>query len=465
MPTRFVQRTHRFILQHDMVQPGETVLVGVSGGIDSLVLLYCLHALQHQLNCSLHVAHLDHGFRPDSAADAEFVRGQADRLNLPISTAKIDVPHLMRKQKLSAEAAARNARYQFYEDVSERIDAAKIALGHHKDDQAETFLMHLLRGAGSTGLKGMLPVRDGRFIRPLLTFSRGEIEEFAAELGLEPRQDSTNLEVNYLRNRIRLELMPLLEESYNSNLQNTLNQTAELLRAESDYLEAVAREAFEACRVKPDSPDAVVLDCSLFLQNHLALRRHILRLAVAEISGEMRDFYYNHFEVILKLIEGESPNASLNLPHNLHICRAYNRLIFQKSATTSGRFEYEIAVPGYTDLPLLDARMVAAVETAQRAELPDGKFQAVFDFNRVQFPPKLRNRQEGDRFQPFGMQGSKKIKDLLIDAKIPRHERDWVPILVSGDEILWVVGHRTSERFKIGSRTKRYLYLTYSLEK
>ena len=444
-----------------MIQSGETVLVGVSGGVDSLALLYCLHTLRNQLKCALHVAHLDHCFRSDSAADAEFVREHADRLNLPISVEKVDVPQLMRQQKLSAEAAARKVRYQFYEDVSRQIGATKIALGHHSSDQAETFLMHLLRGAGSTGLKGMLPVRDGKFIRPLLNFSRPEIEAFVAAPGLQPRQDSTNLNSNYLRNRLRLELIPLLEQFYNPNIQNALNQTAELLRVESDYLKIIAREAFEACRVQSESPDDIVLNRSQFLQHHLALRRRILRLAVEEISGETRNFYFNHFEAMLKLIEGESPNASLNLPNNLQIQRAYNRLIFQKSVPPLGEFEYEIAVPGYTDLPLLNARVVAVIETAQRAKFPDGKFQAVFDLDLIQLPLKLRNRRDGDRFQPFGMEGSKKVKDLLIDAKVPRHERDRVPILVSADAILWIVGHRTSERFKIGSETKRYLYLTY----
>ena len=287
----FVQRIHRFMLEHHMIQPEELVLVGVSGGVDSLALLHCLHVLRHEFNCSLHVAHLDHGIRPDSAADAEFVRKQADQLNLPVSVERIDVPQLMRHNKLSAETAARNARYHFYESLSDRIGATKIALGHHRGDQAETVLMHLLRGAGSTGLKGMLPVRDGKFIRPLLNFSRAEIEAFVTELALQPRKDSTNRESNCLRNRIRLELIPLLEQSYNPNLQNTLNQTAELLRVESDYLEGIAGEAFEASREKSDVTDVVVLNRHTFLQHHLAVRLRILRCAIAEITGEIRSFY------------------------------------------------------------------------------------------------------------------------------------------------------------------------------
>ncbi|MCZ6681338.1 MAG: tRNA lysidine(34) synthetase TilS, partial [Candidatus Poribacteria bacterium] len=244
----FVQRTYHFIQQHTMIQPGETVLVGVSGGVDSLALLYALYRLRPQLDCQLHVAHLDHGFRSDSAADAAFVEEQAHRLRLPISRRRIDVPRLMQQQKLSAEAAARRARYQFYEEVCQRIGATKIALGHHRGDTAETILMHLLRGAGMSGLTGILPVREGKFIRPLLVFSRGELAEFVAQLGLQPRHDSTNHQLNHLRNRIRLELIPFLEQSYNPNLEGVLNQTAELLRAESDYLDTLACEAFQACR-------------------------------------------------------------------------------------------------------------------------------------------------------------------------------------------------------------------------
>ena len=467
MAVGFVQHTHRFITEHQMIQPKETVLVGVSGGVDSLALLYALHALRHQLDCQLHVAHLDHSFREDSAADAAYVAKQANCLDLPISSTKIDVPKLMREQKLSAEVAARRARYQFYECISERIGAAKIALGHHRDDQAETVLMKLLRGAGTSGLKGMLPVREGKFIRPLLAFSRKEIEDFVAQLGLEPRRDATNYQLDYLRNRIRLELLPLLERTYNSNVQNTLNQTAELLRAESDYLEALAHEAYQACRIEPCTPDTVVLNRCLFREYHLALRRRVLRLSVAEVLGEVKDFYFNHFESMLSLIEGDAPNSTLHLPNGAEFRREYNRILIQKSTSSFTPFEYTVVVPGHTALPLLDAEMIATVveppiNRAVADKFPDGKFQAVFDLDRLQLPLTLRQRREGDRFQPFGMQGTKKLKDLLIDAKIPRQERERIPVLVNGDKIIWVVGYRTSEPFKIRAETKCRLYLSYS---
>ena len=467
MVAGFVQRTHRFITQHQMIQPKETVLVGVSGGVDSLALLYALHTLQHQLDCQLHIAHIDHGFREDSAGDAVYVAEQAEQLGIPISSTKTDVPQLMQDQKLSAEVAARRARYRFYECVSERIGATKIALGHHRDDQAETVLMNLLRGAGASGLKGILPVREGKFIRPLLAFSRQEIEDFVAQLGLQPRCDVTNYQLNYLRNRVRLELIPTLEHAYNSNIQNALNQTAELLQAESDYLEALAHDAFQVCRVESSTYDTVVLDRCLFQEYHLALRRRILRLAVAEVLGEVRDLYFNHFESMLNLIDGEAPNSALDLPNGGAFRRAYNRILIQKTADCHAPFEYEVAVPGHTALPLLDAEMIATVveqpmNCVVEDKFPDGKFQAVFDLDPLQLPLTLRQRRDGDRFQPFGMQGTKKLKDLLIDAKIPQQERERVPVLVNGDEIIWIVGYRTSELFKIRAETKRRLYLNYS---
>ncbi len=467
MAAGFVQCTYHFITQHQMIQPKETVLVGVSGGVDSLALLYALHTLRNQLNCHLHIAHLDHGFREDSADDAAYVAEQADRLDLPISRDRIDVPQLIRDQKLSAEMAARRARYQFYEQISERIGATKIALGHHRGDQSETVLMNLLRGAGASGLKGMLPVRAGKFIRPLLAFSRKEIEDYVAQLGLRPRCDTTNSQLDYLRNRVRLELIPSLERGYNSNVQNALNQTAELLQAESDYLEAVAYDAFQVCRTASCRSDTVILDRCLFREYHLALRRRILRLAVAAVFGEVRDLYFNHFESMLILIDREVPNSVLDLPNGGVFRRAYNRVFIQKSIDSYPSFEYEVAVPGQTSLPPLDAEMIATVverpmDCTAADKFPDGKFEAVFDLDRLQLPLKLRQRRDGDRFQPFGMQGRKKLKDLLIDAKIPRQERGRVPVLMSRDEIIWVIGYRTSEPFKVRTETKRRLYLSYS---
>jgi tRNA(Ile)-lysidine synthase len=444
-----------------MIESGETALVGVSGGADSLALLYALHALQDELKCRLHVAHLDHGLRPDSADDAKFVAAHAERLRAPISVERVDVSRLMRREKLSVEAAARRARYHFYASEAERIGATKIALGHHRGDQAETVLMNLLRGAGAAGLKGMRPVRDGKFIRPLLDFSRREIELFVSQLGLTPREDATNRRLDYLRNRIRHELIPHLESAYNPKLQDALSRAAELLCAESDFLDGLAVEALSACRLVSDAPDTVVLDCNRLQRRHLALRRRVLRLVITELLGDAREVDFHHIESALRLMAGDAPNAALYLPDGWTIRRAYDRIYFQRATDAHIEFEYEIEAPGRVSLPALNAELVAWINSERLTQFPDGKFEAVFDLDEIQFPLIVRNRRDGDRFQPFGMQGRKRVKDLLIDAKAPLPERERTPLLVSEREIIWVIGRRTSERCKVSPETRRYLHLKY----
>ena len=465
--SRFLQRTHRFILQHDMIRSGEAIVVGFSGGVDSLALLVALYELRHPLDCQLHIAHLNHQLRGDSTSDAELVKQYANLLKLPFTIKKIDIPALMKQRKQSIEALARKERYEFFESVSKKIGATKVALGHQRNDQAETVLMNLLRGAALTGLRGILPIRDGKFIRPLLDFSRTEIEEFVAEQGLQPCDDSTNWDRNFLRNRIRLDLLPLLKRDYNRNIQNTLAQNAELLRAESDYLEDIARKALDACLAEPATHDVVILNRLMFLRHHPALRRRILRLAIGQIQGDMKELAFNHSEFMLQLSEGKSPNRQLNLPNNLEFLRAYNQLIIQRPTSKIGEFEYTVAVPGDNNFPALNAVMVATIVEApsrKTSYVLDGKFQAVFDVDQIQMPLKIRSRRAGDRFQPFGMKGTKKVKDFFIDAKVPQRMRQSIPILVTGDEILWVVGHRTSEKCKVSNKTRRFLHLTYSPE-
>ena len=505
MTDDFVRQMHRFILRHAMIENGETVVVAVSGGVDSLALLYGLHALRSQLNCQLHVAHLNHCLRPDADADADFVRQHAAYLELPCTIQRIEVPLLIKQWKLSVEAGARRARYQFYEEVCTQIGATKVALGHHQDDTAETVLMNLIRGSGSTGLKGIAPVRDLRLfggtckpklavksIRPLAGFSRQQIETFLTSKGLVPRHDSTNTDTYYYRNRIRHELIPRLESDYNPNIKVGLRRTADVLGAESEYLDTLAREAFETCRVEDPGKikaltalESVVLDRVKLRQFHIAVQRRILRHGFSEMLGCTGDLYFVHCEAILSLVEGNTPNAVLALPNGLRFRRAYQHLILEMNVGSESPhpvktecFAYPLAVPGDVFVPALNAEITAELGNIQSREvltLPDGRFEAIFDYERLRrafadlfskkIPFTVRNRRHGDRFQPYGMQGTKKIKDFLIDAKVPRYERDRIPILVCGDEILWVVGYTTSEPFKIQPGTRQYLYLRYVSDK
>ena len=494
MTADFVQQMHRSILQYKMIENGETVLVAVSGGADSLALLYGLHALLTELNCRFHVVHLNHCLRPDADADADFVRRHASLLELPCTVRHAEVPRLVKQWKLSVEAAGRRARHQFYEAVCIEVGATKVALGHHQDDTAETVLMNLIRGSGATGLKGIAPVRNIKLfgtarkpklavksIRPLIGFTRGQIEAFLTSIGVTPRHDSTNTDRRYLRNRIRHELIPLLENNYNPNISVGLRRTADILSAESEYLDTAGQAAFETCRIsdtdKAAVPNGIVLDRKKFRQYHIALQRRILRLGVSEMSGDMSDLYFVHCEAMLNLIKGDAPNVVLALPNALRFRRAYQHLIIERCENPgsalparTGSFTYALTVPGETFITGLKAEIIAEMGDSLSHEaptLPDGKFEAIFDYEKLReafaetFPLMVRNRQRGDRFQPYGMQGTKKIKDFLIDAKVPRYERDSIPLLVCEDEVLWIIGHTTSELFKIKSGTRQYLYLRY----
>ena len=478
MTADFVQQMHHSILEHKMIENGETVLVAVSGGADSLALLYGLHALQAQLNCYLHVVHLNHCLRADADADADFVQRHATRLGLRCTLQRADVPRFVKEWRCSVEAAARQARYQFYEEVCTQIEATKVALGHHQDDIAETVLMNLIRGSGANGLKGIAPVRAGKFIRPLTASTRKQIEVFLASIDVTPRHDSTNTDRRYLRNRIRHDLIPGLENDYNPNIKVGLNRAADILGAESEYLDTVAREAFEACRIRDTSKalttsGSIVLDRAKFRAYHIAVQRRILRHSFFEMSQDMNDLYFLHCEAMLNVIEADVPNAEVALPNGVRFHRSYQSLIFEGS--TGPRIEIEdftylLTVPGKTSITTLNTKIVAAVGDTQSREvaiLPDGKFEAIFDYEKLKktfsaaFPLTVRNRRRGDRFQPYGMRGTKKIKDFLIDTKVPRYARDRIPLLVCGEEILWLIGYTTSEPFKIHPHTRQYLYLRY----
>ncbi len=464
MKSCFVQEMYRFISQHSMIEAGEIVLVAVSGGADSMALLYGLHTLLPHLNCYLHIVHLDHNLRDDSATDAKFVEEHTTHLGLPFSGHTVELSQLMKQWKLSTEAAGRRARYEFFESVCHKTGATKIALGHHKDDIAETLLMNLVRGVGSSGLKGILPIRDGKFIRPLAGFSRKEIEMFLDSENLVPRQDPTNTDQRYLRNRIRHELLPILEQNYNPNIRTGLTKTAEILGTESAYLDSLAREAFENGKLSPSNKTSIILDRSTFQQKHLVLQRRILRHAISEMAGKMSDFSFDHYQAILNSINGERPNAMLSLPNELLFRRAYDQLIFESKSTEIEEYVYSLDVPGQTYITEVNANITAHVYDSlptDKLSIPDGTYEAIFDYEKVDLPLIVRNRRQGDRFQPHGMKGTKKIKDYMIDVKVPRMDRDKIPLLVFGNEILWVIGFTTNNKFKIVSQTKKYLHLHY----
>lgn len=457
-----IDRVSATIKRYRMFEKGETVVVAVSGGPDSVALLHLLWRLQTDWNLRLHVAHLDHGLRgQESKKDSESVSLFAQRLNLPLTVDVTDVAQMVRAGGGSIEGRAREVRYAFLREVAEVVGAAKIATGHNADDRAETVMMWLLRGAGPTGLRGLPPVREGFVVRPLIEVTRDQIEEYLKEQGLSPRRDASNLDSRHLRNRIRNELLPLLKKEYNPHLILHLGQLADLMEQEEDFFGEEVKRALPAL-VKRAGRRKIILDVQALLMYHLGLRRRIIRHAIRILKGDLQGVLYSHVQMLLDGLDSEGAGRIVHLPGQLVAERTGEALIFRKGSIVS--YDHPVVVPGRTELPEIEGALVTERIRADgvRAELKRvGKETGYFDNSAVNGRLRVRTRRRGDAFQPLGMKGTKKLQDFFVDEKIPRLDRQEIPLLTVGDDIAWVVGWRMAEKFKVTQGTREVLKVDF----
>jgi tRNA(Ile)-lysidine synthase len=458
-PIQTLQKVKHTISRHQMISEGDCVIVAVSGGPDSVCLLSILHALKDELHIHLVVAHFDHGLRPaEDESETAFVRTLAESLKLPFETARGRL--LAKKARGSREEVARNARYAFLERVRKKHKAQKIAFGHNLNDQAETILMRLLRGSGPSGLTGIPPCRDGSIIRPLIEIERLEIENYLKATKLASVTDSSNLKTDYLRNKIRLELMPLLEV-HQPQLTRLLAQTAEILRDEDDYLEQIAEAWFD--RNVEQSPHHIFrVPVTSFLALPVALRRRVIRNVIGKVKKDLGRISWDHIEAIRRLAQAEKPQAALNLPGKLTVKRIYGRLMFSTSVKREPRpFHYTLHGAGTYDFNEMGLSLsIEEIRKRKGLRLRGSKWTALLDAVKLRFPLTLRTFKAGDRFIPFGMKGHKKLKDFFVDLKVPLEQRYSTPILCCDDAPVWVCGFRIDDRFKVTDETKRVLKIT-----
>ncbi len=455
------------ITRHHLLASGDLVLVGVSGGPDSVALLHLLFSLREELNIQLHVAHLNHMFRGEEAkGDASFVRDLAERWNLPCTVRALDVPAYGRERNLSAQVAAREVRYCFFREVLRATGANKLALGHHADDQAESVLMNLFRGSGLQGLAGMAPMRENLYIRPLLAVRRREIEEYCREHQLATRLDPSNLKSIYLRNKIRNRLLPLLEEEYCPGIVPVLARMAGQLRDEHEFLEQLSRQAYRqiqaSCR-----PGQVVLDRQALSLQPRALARRMIRLAWEEIQGNRQDLTFDHVEDILERLEKGGPEKILELPCGVKAKMSLQTVTLFKGDVLAPPqpFLRSLKVPGRTELPEAGACIVVSVVDRQEVppdlrELSSGTI--ALDYERITLPLMVRSRRQGDVLVPFGLGKEVKLKKLFIDRKVPRGLRDRIPLVIeeSTGRILWAAGVRMAAGIEITAATRKVILLS-----
>ena len=455
-----LRKVEHTISRYRMIERGDRVIVAVSGGADSVCLLDILCSLKEILGVELVVAHFVHGLRPDEDEyETDFVKSLAASFDCDFITKRAD-PDL-RPETASLEERARDVRYRFLKEVKEQFSAQKIAMGHNLNDQAETILMRLLRGSGASGLSGIPPVRDSHVIRPLIEVSRSEIESYLSSRHLKHITDSSNFETRHLRNEIRLKLMPQLEK-YQPKIVELLGRTAQITREENRWLEEKAERWIKKW-AETGSDNEIVLPLSRFKGLPEPLKNHVLRQALKITEGTLRRISLLHIEAIKHVAAGAKPQAQVTLPNMLLVRRVYEKLIFSKGrAKSAGSFCYVIERPGAFDLEALGCTLLfEQLEKEVPLDLKTSPWTACLDADRITFPLMLRNFRPGDRFVPFGMTGRKKLKDFFVDMKVPSDVRARIPILTRGDELIWVCGLRIDDRFKVTSKTKRVLKVTF----
>ncbi|TDX59119.1 tRNA lysidine(34) synthetase TilS [Orenia marismortui] len=449
------------INKYKLLNNGDRVLIGVSGGPDSLALLHVLKSLKDKYDLYLHIAHLDHMIRgKESAEDARFVEKIAREWEIPITTKAYDVKSYQQEEGLSPEDAARQVRYEFFFELTEKFNINKIAVGHHANDQAETVVMKFLRGAGLKGLGGIYP-RQGKVIRPFIDLTREEIENYCFSHQLNPRIDKSNFEDIYLRNKVRLDLIPSLEKDYNNNLIATLNRTADLLREEENFLTRYTTKKLEEITLSKVD-DKLILDKEELLDLDLAIQRRIIRESYNFLQKDYKDLYYNHVELVLELIKNSETGSQLDLPQDISVRLNYNEIIFAvKAENDIDYFNYKLSI-GVKKLHKLGLQINSKVcdKNYSWQETLSNPSIACFDLDKIGKEFYLRQRKDGDRFYPLGMKGSKKLKDFLIDNKISLDKRDQIPIFTTLEgDIFWVGGLRVDNRFKITNETEKILMI------
>ena len=444
------------ILGYRMITRGDSIIVAVSGGADSVCLLKILYALKKYLNIRLTVAHFNHGLRPkEDEKETEFVVKLAKRLNLALICDASD--NITKAHGSSIEERAREVRYQFFQKAIHENHAQKLAIGHTMNDQAETVLMHFLRGTGLTGLSGIPPIRQNCFIRPLIDIKRDEIHTYLKQNDESFIIDSSNLETKYLRNKIRLELLPLLLD-YQPKLVEHLGDLAFLCRQETQFIDEEAKKILDMITLD-SSKHSLELSLTTFTTISCSLQYRIIRQAIKKIKRNLRKIDRGHIKTIVDCVNKDKPQIKVNLPENIIVKKIYNRLRlslgdmiethnFSYSLNTIGRFQIQEInkTISFTEISKNDF----SLSTASPQE-------AFLDLEKLKWPLRTRNFRTGDRFIPLGMNGFKKVKDVFINNKIPSEERKKIPILVSRDDIVWVYGIRIDERYKIKQETKRIL--------
>ncbi len=448
----FLAKVKKTIEKYHLLEKGDKVLVAFSGGPDSRALLAALLELSEFYSLRLALAHFNHLLRPSAAEDERFVAEVARQNALPLYLKREDIRAYARRHHLNIEEAGRERRYAFLRQTAARVGASKIATGHTMTDQAETFLLRLLRGTGRTGLTSVAPVVDGLVIRPLLGVERSEVESFLKVRGLSFRIDESNFDRRYLRNRVRLELIPFLEKKFEPRIVRQIARLVDVLTEEEEWLDKLSQT--EAEKVVRMEKNRFFLDMEAMNLLPVPLARRVVRIFLGRLRGDLRQVSYRDVESVRLLGEGKE----VQVAGGLVLKREKRRLFLRTPQPLKSSWEYlwdgekDLVIP---ELGLSFSGRRKKIVASEIDRLPfDDDWRAFLDASRLCFPLLVRNRRPGDRYQPLGAPGQKKLKEILRHRNIPVAERDERPVFFSAGQIAWVLGLPVAEAFKVTSRTK-----------
>lgn len=468
------------IKTNHLIDHGDGVVVGVSGGPDSICLLHILHSISDVLGIRLYAVHINHMLRGDEAdGDEEYTSNLCKELNIPLKVARIDIQKMARQMGASVEEAGRTARYREFDKVAADVGAKRIAVAHNKNDQAETVMMHIIRGSGIKGLIGM-ELSRGTIIRPLLNVSRNEIEQYCKDNSLAPRIDSSNLKSEYTRNKVRLELFPYIDKSFGSNITESLLRLSQHALEDNDYLEKCAVKSYEECLRKCSSENRVDFDIEKLVILHRAIKVRVIRQAVFQCAGSINGIGDSHLCAILKLAERGITGTFVELPGGIRAGVSYGVLSIykeEKSNHNKGQCKNErqdrqgsnnlqaqeisLPIPGAVYAEELgmavSTSVLDALEVDNCNSMGYNSLVQFFDYQLLKKGINIRNRHDGDIFKPLKSNGTKKLKEYFIDNKIPREVRSRIPLICIGNEVIWIIGYKISDKFKVTENTKSIL--------
>lgn len=502
-----LNKVKQYIESNRMLNKKEKVVLGVSGGADSVCLFFVLLALRDTYELELHVVHVNHMIRGEEAdADQSYVEKLCKENNVPFHYVKEDVKRFAKEQHLSEEEAGRNIRYHTFEQVRAEYNCDVIAVAHNSNDCAETMLFQLVRGSGLTGLTGIPPMRD-RIIRPLLCVTRAEIEQFLADKGIPYQTDATNLETEYTRNKIRLHVLPYIEENINSKAISHIVKSAQMLKEVEDFIEKQTDICYN--RFVQANNEMYFFDREEFLKEDIVIQKMVVRKILRNLSGQLKDIESIHIEDICNLAT-KGVGKKIDLPYSIVAYNDYKNLILTKSMGTNSGSDLTKRKEVY---PLIEQSFEKSLDFADKQsdvfELPSGEklgyvvytlnqnekqnfwdtnqnevpdfaikacqntvffkeykksminirngYTKCFDYDKIKNAVQLRTRREGDYMQIGANSGTKKIKSIFIDKKIPQGDRNLIPLLADGNHIMWILGSRISEAYKINESTKTIL--------